>query len=283
MITPELQKKINQAIRLLQSVAKDDVVEVAYSGGKDSDVILQLAKEAGIKYRAIYKNTTIDPPGTLKHCKDNGVEIFRPTMTFTQVIERAGFPNQFRRFCCAFLKEYKVLNKAVHGVRRAESKRRADRYHEPLRCRWYGSKKEENHVQVMLPILEWTDQDVLDFVNDRKIKLHPLYYKEDGTVDVTQRLGCMCCPLASNRKRIEAFKKWPRMIKLYCRAGQKFRDTHPDAVQTKKYKDVYEWFCRDIFFYNQEKWEAHLASLALFGDTFDYKKYLEDYFHIELP
>lgn len=72
MITPELQKKIDRAIKLLQSVANgyDGEIEVAYSGGKDSDVILQLAKESGIRYRAIYKNTTIDPPGTVKHCKD---------------------------------------------------------------------------------------------------------------------------------------------------------------------------------------------------------------------
>ena len=57
-----LKKKVKQAINLLQSIKTDEPIEVAYSGGKDSDVILELAKMAGIKYRAIYKNTTIDPP-----------------------------------------------------------------------------------------------------------------------------------------------------------------------------------------------------------------------------
>lgn len=59
-----LQKKVERAIRLLQSVSKDNtrLLEISYSGGKDSDVILELAKMAGVKYRAIYKNTTIDPP-----------------------------------------------------------------------------------------------------------------------------------------------------------------------------------------------------------------------------
>lgn len=54
---PELQKKIDAAIRLLQTMSDSygDVLEIAYSGGKDSDVILQLAKEAGINFRAIYK------------------------------------------------------------------------------------------------------------------------------------------------------------------------------------------------------------------------------------
>lgn len=64
MLNEQLQKKVKQSIKLLQSVQKryDGEIEIAYSGGKDSDVILQLAKEAGIRYRAIYKNTTIDPP-----------------------------------------------------------------------------------------------------------------------------------------------------------------------------------------------------------------------------
>lgn len=57
-----LKKKVEQSIKLLQSIKTDEPIEVAYSGGKDSDVILELAKMAGINYRAIYKNTTIDPP-----------------------------------------------------------------------------------------------------------------------------------------------------------------------------------------------------------------------------
>ncbi len=58
MITENLQKKIDRAIRLLQGVQNgyDGEIEVAYSGGKDSDVILQLAKEAGIRFRAIYRD-----------------------------------------------------------------------------------------------------------------------------------------------------------------------------------------------------------------------------------
>ena len=67
MITAELQRKIDGSIKLLRTIQKaheGEQIEIAYSGGKDSDVILQLAKEAGINYRAIYKNTTIDPPGS---------------------------------------------------------------------------------------------------------------------------------------------------------------------------------------------------------------------------
>lgn len=69
----KLKKKVNFAIKLLQSIPLDSgPVEVSVSGGKDSDVILELAKMAGIPYRAIYKNTTIDPPGTIAHAREVG-------------------------------------------------------------------------------------------------------------------------------------------------------------------------------------------------------------------
>lgn len=47
MISEELQRKIDGSIKLLRAVQKsrpNEIIEVAYSGGKDSDVILQLAK-----------------------------------------------------------------------------------------------------------------------------------------------------------------------------------------------------------------------------------------------
>ena len=182
MINEQLQKKIDQSIRLLQSVQKryDGEIELAYSGGKDSDVILQLAKEAGIRYRAIYKNTTIDPPGTIAHVKEMGVEILRPKENFFQLIAKKGFPSRFSRFCCEALKEYKILDKTIIGVRKAESRARKERYNEPTECRYFGAKKEENHVEQIYPILEWTDEDVKDFILDRDLKLAPLYYDTGG-------------------------------------------------------------------------------------------------------
>lgn len=63
-MTDELSVKVDRALRLIRSATGNDcsVVEVSYSGGKDSDVILELTRMAGIRYRAIYKNTTIETP-----------------------------------------------------------------------------------------------------------------------------------------------------------------------------------------------------------------------------
>ena len=81
----KLKKKVDFAIKLLQSIPQDGDIEVSYSGGKDSDVILELAKMAGIPYRAIYKNTTIDPPGTIAHAREMGAEVIHPQKTFFQL------------------------------------------------------------------------------------------------------------------------------------------------------------------------------------------------------
>ena len=238
----DIQKKTDRAVRLLQTVAKgyDQPIEVAYSGGKDSDVILRLAQKAGINHRAIYHNTTIDPPGTIAHAKAAGAEIMRPERSFFQLVTQMGLPNRFQRFCCRYLKEYKVLDKAIMGVRKAESTKRDLRYNEPTECRYYGAKKPENHVEAIYPILDWTDDDVLSFIEQEGIRLHPLYYREDGTIDPKRRLGCMCCPLQYYKKRIESFRQYPGMVRAYCRAARIYRETHPDVETVGKYGDEYE-------------------------------------------
>lgn len=214
----ELQKKVDRAISLLQSCGRcGDVIEVAYSGGKDSDVILELARMSGIKYRAIYRNSTIDPPGTIAHVKDMGVEILRPKLSFLQILEKHGIPSRYMRFCCSELKEYKILDHCIMGIRREESSARMKNYSEPTECRLYKHSGET--VDAIYPILDWTLADVTEFIHERGIKCAPVYYDEQGVFHPERRLGCMCCPLASRKHRIAEFKKYPNMVKLYCRGG----------------------------------------------------------------
>ena len=265
---------MDRAIRLLKSI-KADEIELSYSGGKDSDVILELAKMAGIKFRAIYKNTTIDPPGTIKHVVSKGVEVIRPSKTFAEIIRYAGYPDMFRRSCCKFLKEYKVLDKAIHGIRRCESAKRAKRYKEPTYCRVYGKER----VEVFMPILEWTDKDIKEFVEYYNVKCHPLYYDEKGSFHPERRLGCMCCPLASNKKRIEQFKLYPNMVKFYVRNGGVYLKEHPKSPLNKRFNNEYEWFTKYLFCNNYE--EFILRFDGLFGRA-DCKKFLEDFFKVKL-
>lgn len=271
----DLQKKIDQAIRLLQQAAvKYDDIELAYSGGKDSDVILELARMSGIPFTAIYKNTTIDPPGTIAHCKENGVQIVQPKMTFFQLIERKGYPSRWSRFCCADLKKYKIKDCAILGIRREESKKRAELYKEPEQCRVY-KKKEKVHQ--IYPILYWTKEDIQAFVELRGIKLHPLYYREDGSIDYNRRLGCLACPLQDDRG-LSDFEQHPKLVKAWLRAGQKWWDSHPNSNAHNLFSDIYECFVARIFFWSIKKMVLNKESVS----KIDYKAELEKRFNIKL-
>ena len=177
-----LDKKVERAIKLLKAIPSDDI-EIAFSGGKDSSVILSLAKMAGIKFTAIYKNTTIDPSGNIAFCKSQGCEIRQPSKSFFQLIRENGFPTRRVRFCCRVLKEYKVKDDCVLGVRKAESVARAKRYEEPQICRVYGNggnaKKDRSNVQRQyFPIMDWTNDDIKDFIKKYNVVVNPLYYND---------------------------------------------------------------------------------------------------------
>ena len=275
----ELKRKIDQAIKLIQIAApKDKPIEVSYSGGKDSDVILELAKMAGVNFRAIYKNTTIDPPGTIAHSRSKSVEIRQPKMTFREVLWKSGLPSRFRRSCCDKLKEYKILDYAVIGVRRDESPKRAERYKEPELCRVYNKKEKTRQY---LPILDWTAADVEAFIKERGIKCHPLYYDEDGTFHVERRLGCMGCPLASKKQRMEEFKRHPQMAKFYIKGAQKFLDTHPTSKIHGYFKDACEWFAFTLYCDSLAEFRQMFGE-DMFGQSVDCKQHIEQLFGIDL-
>lgn len=275
---PELEKKVERAIRLLQSIPTDEgSIELSYSSGKDSDVILELAKMAGIPYRAIYKSTTIDPPKTIAHAREMGAEVIRPKKTFFQLISEHGFPSRFQRFCCSVLKEYKICDRAIQGIRRSESRKRAENYKEPEMCRVYSAKEK---VKVYLPILEWTDQDVEEFIKERNIKCHPLYYR-GGQFDVTKRLGCIGCPLQSRKKRIQEFKDNPKMLKAWIRAGQKryTSEAYQNGNAKHKFKDAFEVMGYMLYCDNIEDFKE--KTYTLFGEL-DWKDFLQKEFNIDM-
>ena len=286
----ELEKKINQAIRLLQSIPTDKGdIELSYSGGKDSDVILRLAQMAGVKVRVIYKSTSIDPPGTIPHAIKNGAEVIRPKKTFFQLVEQNGLPSRFARFCCKVLKEYKICDIAIQGIRRSESRARNDRYKEPQICRTYKNKNDR--ASIFLPILEWTDEDVDEFIREQGIKCAPVYYDDEGNFHVERRLGCLGCPLASRKKRLEEFHKYPRMVRLYIKAYDKWMSPRqPDRQKDRQtelplhssngiFLNAVDHFCCYLYFDNYVKFCE--KTYSMFG-KYDWREHLEREFGIRL-
>ena len=162
------------------------------------------------------------------------------------------------------------------GVRRAESAKRAERYKEPTQCRYYGSKK--IHVEAIYPILEWSNDDVRDFIQDRGITLAPVYYDENGVLHVERRLGCIGCPLKSRKQRLADLQQYPSIVRAYARALGKYRQTH----DVQLFRDEYEQLVRDFFFDKQEEFDKAVNG-GMFGDTerVDCKKFLENYFNIK--
>lgn len=273
------ERKVESAIRLLQSIPQDGPIEVSYSGGKDSDVILELAKMAGIPFEAIYKQTSIDPPGTTAHAIEMGATVVRPKKTFLQIVREKGMPTRRTRFCCEILKEYKIHDRAIQGIRRSESTARAKRYKEPEMCRLYPKGEK---ARVYLPILEWTDSDVDRFIKERGIKCAPIYYDEDGKFRVERRLGCVGCPMVSGDGRYD-YLKYPKLLKQVIKAEQSFLDNHKsNKVYTEYGGSAYNIAFLNLFCHSKEEFVERVFPPLFPGTGIDTKKFLEDYFKIDL-
>lgn len=120
--------KVDLAIRRIKLHEPPEGYYVAFSGGKDSCVILDLVKRAGAKFSAHLNITTVDPPEVLKFVRQNYPEVTmeKPKISMKKLIEKKGIlPTRLARYCCAEFKERGGIGRfVVTGVRHAESVRR---------------------------------------------------------------------------------------------------------------------------------------------------------------
>lgn len=207
--------KIRRAVKLMKAVSQQHNVVLSFSSGKDSCVLEFLMKEAGLRLPLVHNITTIDPEGTISFAIKHGCELYRNDLSFLDLVEKKGFPTMFRRFCCKELKERYIANYMFMGIRREESVKRTKCYTSFEQIYYY---KKNVYTCRYLPMLDWTNDDILYVIKKHSLELHPIYYDAFGNVCVERRLGCIGCPLQGDRGKIE-FLRYPILLKQMLRRG----------------------------------------------------------------
>jgi phosphoadenosine phosphosulfate reductase len=200
---------------------------LAFSGGKDSQVIYDLAIKSGVKFKSYFYKTSVDPPQLLKFIRQNYPDVIwiKPEKTMFQLIETNGLPTRRIRYCCEVLKERHGINSVViTGVRKSESIKRRDTKEMIHSCIKGQDKFRLN------PILEWTDKEVWEYLALNKIEVCELYKTQN-------RIGCVGCPMNTKSQKQELEILYPNFKKAYLHAIKKRM-----ATINKKGKHPFEYF-----------------------------------------
>jgi 3'-phosphoadenosine 5'-phosphosulfate sulfotransferase (PAPS reductase)/FAD synthetase len=153
--------------------------------------------------------------------------------------------------CCTYLKKDPSIhyikehdvNGYFTGVRLAEGGARALAYSSCRSVKKVGKKV----VMVSMPLIDWEDQDIWDFINTYHIPISKAY-TEYGL----NRTGCFCCPFAKEMDtNLEAlFKYEPKKYKASIKwLGQVYMDMGIDLPFDQDYQQAKEE--RDIV--NQQR------------------------------
>ena len=86
-------EKTKQRIREWVDRYGEDGVYISFSGGKDSTVLLHIAREMYPNMKAVFVDTGLEYPEIREFVKTfDNVDWVKPKMNFRQVLERYGYP-----------------------------------------------------------------------------------------------------------------------------------------------------------------------------------------------
>lgn len=236
-----------RSIAIMREFAPEEGYYLAFSGGKDSVVLYDLAVRSGVQFEAHYNLTTIDPPELVQFIKrEYGgkplgistvegpfVEIDKPEHSFWWYIRnRYGLPFRNARWCCEVLKERGgEARRCLVGVRAQESSKRAA-YGTVRQCNKANSKGKV----LVSPILHWTTDDIWGYIHARKIPYCSLY--DEGW----KRIGCILCPFNSQDETDRAVARWPKLFAGLLRAMEEVYDTQKSWQKFGSAKNVLEYW-----------------------------------------
>lgn len=201
-------------------------IVVPVSGGKDSQACLKMAvSEVGSEFViGLFCDTQFEHPETYKHVErlkaiyDVDIVTVTAGSVDEKVLREGNFPGGKARFCTNELKIipsknfYRDLAKdqggfiVYYGMRLGESNERAARYKNKISQEIYDPHEimPSNYpkylakmgVYFKMPILEWSEKEVLDYIGQDR---NPLY-----NLGMT-RVGCFPCLAAGDKAKEQAF------------------------------------------------------------------------------
>lgn len=267
------EQKAIERLRLAAEMSEryyDAPLIVTDSGGKDSAVCVQLAKNAGINFEVQHNHTTADAPETVRHIRkhfknleEQGIDckinypMYKGKIAsmWNLIPQKLTPPTRLIRYCCITLKEQGGNNRFIAtGVRWAESVKRRERsaFETITKSKDKRILLGDNDDKRLLfescrlkakrtvnPIIDWTDDDVWDYIGEQKLEINPLY------CEGFKRVGCIGCPMAGKRGRIVQFNRWPKYKDLYIAAFDRMLQELKHREKESEWKtglDVFNWW-----------------------------------------
>ena len=285
----ELRTKLDVSIQRIKTFEPPEGYHVAFSGGKDSQCIYHLCQMAGVKFRAVYRVTSVDPPELIYFIREHYPDVIfdvphdangKRISMWSLIVEHKMPPLRYMRYCCAQLKETAGDGAVtVTGVRWAESARRkANHGVAEIRGKPKTTKKRAEDMRVnyaisksgalvmnddndesrrlveqcfrtqktmLNPIVDWTDDEVWEFLNEIAKVPHCSLYDEGF-----KRLGCIGCPLAGHKNQKRDFKRYPKYRALYVRAFDRMLERcRENGIPRREWEtgeDVMQWWLVDM-------------------------------------
>lgn len=280
-----MSDKVDIAIERFKTASKMSLayykqpLVVTTSGGKDSSVCVALAQAAGIPFEVMHNHTTADAPETVyfvreefKRLEGLGIKctinypIYKGQRTsmWALIPQKLMPPTRLVRYCCAILKERGGAGRFITtGVRWAESAKRRDGrgIYETMpsdvkkKIILNNDNDDRRRLfedctlkakRVCNPIIDWTDEEIWNYIRAEKLPINPLY--ECGF----SRVGCIGCPVAGTAGRIKEFARYPKYQEMYIRAFDRMLEERRRRGKTDGSwragftgKDIFHWWMED--------------------------------------